>query len=104
MVTPYLVKPVNDSDIVLPTDGFRAAPEFQRTFGYRDNAGVSGEKRPGPTAVDKDAPPPAVSAMTPSDALPPAENDPSKRAEKNSKNRKSDRRADASAAPGFSLK
>src|SRR5690606_15959837 len=33
VVTPYLVKPVNDSDIVLPTDGFRAATAGEQFFG-----------------------------------------------------------------------
>src|SRR3546814_8282210 len=53
VVTPYLVKPVNDSDIKLPTDGFRAANELEAFIGYRENAGISGEARPGPTARDR---------------------------------------------------
>lgn len=99
VVTPYLVKPVNDSDIKLPTDGFRAANELQAFIGYRENAGVSGEARPGPTAQDKDAPPPAVSAYDPA-AIVPGEQPTQRQAQ--DKPRKKDRRAEA-ATPGFSF-
>ena len=104
VVTPYLVKPVDDSDIVLPTDGYKAAPELQRTIGFQETYGGSGDNsRPKPTAVDKDAPPPAVSKITPMDVLPSDQPVPGKRADTDSKNRNNDRRADASAAPGFNL-
>src|SRR3546814_1244632 len=99
VVTPYLVKPVNDSDIKLPTDGFRAANELQAFIGYRENAGVSGEARPGPTASDKDAPPPAVSAYDPA-AIVPGEQPTQRQAQ--DKPRKKDRRAEV-ATPGFSF-
>ena len=103
VVTPYLVKPVNASDIKLPTDAFRAATEAQSFLGYRENDGVTGGTRPMPTAQDKNAPPPAVSRIDPADVLP--SNAPSKpeRADNDDKNRNSERRA-GSAAPGFSLK
>jgi pilus assembly protein CpaC len=103
VVTPYLVKPVNASDIKLPTDAFRAATEAQSFLGYRENDGVTGGSRPMPTAQDKNAPPPAVSRIDPADVLP--SNAPSKpeRADNDDKNRNSERRA-GSAAPGFSLK
>ena len=66
VVTPYLVKPVNASDIRLPTDGFRAPNEAQRTFGYLENDGVTGGQRPGPTASDAGAvPAPQVSQGAP---------------------------------------
>lgn len=105
VVTPYLVKPVDDSDIVLPTDGFSAPTEFQRTIGFQESRGGSnGNARPKPTAVDKDSPPPAVSRIDPMDVLPSDQPVPGKRADTDSKNRNNDRRADASAAPGFSLK
>ncbi|MBD2842553.1 type II and III secretion system protein family protein [Erythrobacter rubeus] len=100
VVTPYLVKPVDASDIKLPTDGFRTANELEQFIGYRDNAGVSGEQRPMPTAKDQDAPNPDVGNVDPAAIVPNnAPKDP-RRADK--KNRKKDRSADA-AAPGFSL-
>jgi pilus assembly protein CpaC len=49
VVTPYLVRPVSDSEIALPTDGFRTANDAQRLFLDRSHDSVSGEKRPGPT-------------------------------------------------------
>lgn len=93
VVTPYLVQPVNDSEIRLPTDGFRASSELQQLIGYRENDGVSGEARPGPAATNKEVPPPSVGAVTP-DALAP------RRSENDDNNK--DRRA-AAATPGFSL-
>jgi pilus assembly protein CpaC len=50
IVTPYLVRPVsNPAQIALPTDGYRNPDEAQRLLVGADNAGVSGEQRPGPT-------------------------------------------------------
>ena len=56
VVTPYLVKPVNASDIVLPTDGFRAPNEIQSILGYMENNGESGAKRPMPTMQESTEP------------------------------------------------
>jgi len=99
VVTPYLVKPVDAKDIKLPTDGFRAANEFQQFLGYRENAGVSGEQRPAPTSSQPDAPEPKVSAADPA-AIVPTQPEKPRRADK--KTRKNEREASA-AAPGFSL-
>lgn len=99
IVTPYLVKPVNAKDIKLPTDGFRSASEFEQLLGYKDNAGVSGEQRPGPTSSLPDAPQPRVSEADPA-AIIPSQPEKPRRADK--KNRKDEREANA-AAPGFSL-
>ena len=90
VVTPYLVNPVNDGDIRLPTDGFRAANEAQSLIGYQENDGISGAQRPGPTAIDRDAPSPDVSQIDPQ-AILPGSSSPS-------------RRSAEAAAPGFSLK
>lgn len=100
VVTPYLVKPVNERDITYPTDGFRAASELEQLLLYRESGGVSGERRPGPTASEPDAPTPEVSAIDPTAIVP-------------SRPSKKDRRADTSRdrkrdggnapAPGFSL-
>lgn len=99
VVTPYLVKPVDAKDIKLPTDGYRSANEFQQLLGYQNNAGVSGEQRPGPTAAQPDAPAPQVSEADPAAIVPTSPEKP-RRADK--KNRKQEREAKA-AAPGFSL-
>lgn len=67
VVTPYLVQPVNASDIKLPTDGFRAPAEFQRTLGFQEHDGISGAQRPMPTVRDGNipAPAPGVSRIDP---------------------------------------
>ena len=93
VVTPYLVNPVNDSDIKLPTDGFRAATTFQSLIGM-ENDGVSGGDRPKPRYADEGAAAPQVSmdAKEEGGAAVNAEADGSA----------SDRRAET-AAPGFSL-
>ena len=90
VVTPYLVNPVDANDIKLPTDGFHSATELESLLGYQDNAGVSGQQRPMPSAVDRDAPPPGVSQVDTRAILP-------------GSSAPSERRAEA-AAPGFSLK
>lgn len=51
VVTPYLVEPVNDSEIVLPTDGFRAPTAAEQFFGNMEHSGESGVTRPMPSAA-----------------------------------------------------
>lgn len=99
VVTPYLVNPVDAKDIKLPTDGYRSANEFEQLLGFQNNAGVSGQQRPGPTAAQPDAPAPQVSAAEPA-AIVPASPEKPRRTDK--KARRQEREANA-AAPGFSL-
>ncbi len=99
VVTPYLVKPVNASDIKLPTDGYRSSSELQQLIGYKNHAGVTGEQRPGPTAKDQDAPNPKVGKVDPA-AIVPTNAPKERRTEKN--NSKKQRSAKA-ATPGFSF-
>ncbi|TAD72767.1 MAG: type II and III secretion system protein family protein [Sphingomonadales bacterium] len=100
IVTPYLVKPVDAKDIKLPTDGYRSASELDQLLGYQNNAGVSGEQRPGPTSAQPEGPNPQVSDADPA-AIVPAQPAKPRRADK--KNRRPEREASATAAPGFSL-
>lgn len=86
VVTPYLVNPVDDKDIVLPTDGFRAPNAFQQLLGL-ENDGVSGGTRPKPTAVGEGAAAPQVGV-----------------ADQPTDDRDRQRADTAVAAPGFSLK
>jgi pilus assembly protein CpaC len=99
VVTPYLVQPVNASDIRLPTDGYRSANEFEQLLGYQNSAGVEGEQRPGPAAADDEAPLPDVSNADSAAILP---NNPQPRRAEDRRSNSRDRQADA-AAPGFSL-
>ncbi|NNC58633.1 MAG: type II and III secretion system protein family protein [Erythrobacter sp.] len=103
VVTPYLVKPVDANDIKLPTDGYQAPNELQRTLGFKANDGVTGGDRPKPTAQDRDAPSsPAVSRIDPAAILPAPESKRDRSAQKKKKSKASERTA--AAAPGFSLK
>jgi pilus assembly protein CpaC len=62
VVTPYLVKPVNDGDIKLPTDGMESINDIDRLIGNKVTDGKTGAKRPGPTAA------PAATATPAADA------------------------------------
>ncbi|WP_369025816.1 type II and III secretion system protein family protein [Qipengyuania sp. RANM35] len=95
VVTPYLVKPINANDVVLPTDGFKAPNEIQSIIGYMENAGKDGAHRPVPTMQESAQPAtPGISQAQPAGetkaAAAPVQ---SRRAE-----------ADADAKPGFSFK
>lgn len=85
VITPYLVRPVDASQIRLPTDGYKAPNDFDRIFLGSLAGGKSGDTRPMPQM----APAPAVPGtyMPAPAAQPPAP-------------RKSRR---APAAPGFGL-
>ncbi|MEO0590444.1 MAG: type II and III secretion system protein family protein [Pseudomonadota bacterium] len=99
IVTPYLVKPTNQRDMKLPTDGFYTANEFQQLLGFQEQDGVSGEERPGPTAAEPEAPSPDVSSLDPA-ATVPGSSSQTRRA--NKKPGKKTSTAEA-ATPGFSL-
>ncbi|MDH7637510.1 type II and III secretion system protein family protein [Sphingomonas oryzagri] len=51
VVTPYLVKPVSDSKIALPTDGYRMGTDAQEVLLDQHSDSVSGKKRPKPVAT-----------------------------------------------------
>jgi pilus assembly protein CpaC len=95
VVTPYLVKPVEEADIHLPTDGFQNPTEIQRLLGNQAHDGQSNGKRPMPTAIDGSAAPaPRVGAApAASEATTTAQASQPRREEKV-----------ANAAPGFSFK
>ena len=50
VVTPYLVRPVNASQIALPTDGYRHAGDPERILEGEEHQGRSGESRPLPAS------------------------------------------------------
>jgi len=68
VVTPYLVKPVNANQIVLPTDGIKAPTDLQRVLLGKDSGGQTGGDRPKPSmAAPATRVTPSVGAL---DALP----------------------------------
>lgn len=94
VVTPYLVKPVNDSEIKLPTDGFRAPNVLEQLIGNVESNGKSGATRPMPRASNEGEPVgPEVSALEPTDK---------DRRKANSKGKRQASAADVQ--PGFSIK
>lgn len=92
VVTPYLVNPVDGSEIKYPTDGFQNPNDIQRIFGNMENDGKSGVSRPLPTAAPAAPAAPRVGLEESPAALP---------AKPKKKGR--ERSADAGAAPGFNL-
>ena len=68
VITPYLVKPVNANQIVLPTDGYKAPNDLQRIIGGQLN-GISGGDRPKPSMAP-DSAMPTVGAMAPATIMP----------------------------------
>jgi pilus assembly protein CpaC len=63
VVTPYLVEPVSDRDIALPTDGFANATAAEQFLLNRNHGGVSGAGRPVPRAADEAPANPSVSLI-----------------------------------------
>ncbi|WP_284124607.1 type II and III secretion system protein family protein [Parerythrobacter aestuarii] len=102
IVTPYLVKPVNANDIVLPTDGYQSPNEVGRVLGYQQNGATYEAGRPKPSAVDRDGTPPDVSRIEPGAVLPTSPRQAESKADKKSSDSKRSERT-AAATPGFSL-
>ena len=102
VITPYLVKPVNNqADIILPTDGEKAPTDLQRVLLGELGSGTSGAKRPVPTmapAPSVPAPMPAVGAGAPVLPAPAPVAAPAAEPRNSTKQKK----GSADAMPGFS--
>ena len=99
VVTPYLVRPVNASQIALPTDGFRSANGMERVFLGTGEYSRPDTGRPGPTTAGPRVQGPAIgggAALAPARQLPAAP--PQRQAAT-----KATRPQTASATPGFSF-
>jgi len=104
VITPYLVKPVNANEVVLPTDGYQAPTDLGRVFLGKLGGGVTGGERAKPTMAIPNAAGPSLGANAPVPVAPntPMPNSDTKRDEKAVAPKKSKKGA-ASPAPGFSL-
>ena len=95
VVTPYLVNPVDASQIRLPTDGYKSANALQQLLGNMETDNPKGKLSPKPTekpATQSSTPPaPATTGMA--DPQPPVADRP----------RKGAKSASADAQPGFSI-
>ena len=92
VITPYLVKPVNANDIVLPTDGIKAPTDLDRVLFGQLGGGKTGAERPKPSfapaapALPMNQGPRTVDPAAPTAAP------------------RSSAKRDSNAAPGFNLK
>lgn len=92
IVTPYLVRPISDSQIALPTDGFRNANDAQRIILDRQSDSRTGETRPGPTVAAPRSVAPGLAPSAAATPIAPASSTARPAAAVT---------ADASATPGF---
>jgi pilus assembly protein CpaC len=104
VVTPYLVNPVDASEIKLPTDGFRAPTALQQLLGNLDNDGISGGARAKPSEKPGTAKAnPKVGLLDEPRSTAPETAPAVADVRRSAKPRSQDRQAIA-ATPGFSLK
>ncbi|MEO7411604.1 MAG: type II and III secretion system protein family protein [Sphingomicrobium sp.] len=103
VVTPYLVKPVNANEIVLPTDGYQAPTDLGRVFMGKLGGGVSGGDRAKPTMAIPNTAGPAVGANAPIPVAPTGPVPDAKRDEGKAVLPKKSKKDVGSPTPGFSL-
>ncbi|SDA11285.1 type II and III secretion system protein family protein [Sphingomonas sp. NFR15] len=70
VITPYLVKPVDANQIVLPTDGYKAPTDLDQILFGQLGGGTSGAQRPKPRLAAPVTAPPAIGAATTAPPLP----------------------------------
>ena len=63
VITPYLTRPVNASQIAMPTDGYKAPNDFDRILLGQLGGGTSGRERPKPTMSTPENANPSVGAL-----------------------------------------
>lgn len=93
VVTPYLVKPVNASDIKLPTDGYESPSDLGRLLLGKTSRGDGKQPRPGPTVAPGVPVVPSISSGNSNN-----NKRPQRSAKKNPKKKSNDK-----TAPGFSF-
>jgi len=105
VITPYLVKPVNANEIVLPTDGYKAPTDLGRVFLGRLGEGTNGGERPKPTMAVPTLAGPAIGANAPVPAAPttPQPSSDPATADKKALLPKKSKKGEQPATPGFSL-
>ena len=105
VITPYLVKPVNANEIVLPTDGYKAPTDLGRVFLGRLGEGTNGGDRPKPTMAVPTLVGPAIGANAPVPAAPttPQPSSDPATTDKKALLPKKSKKGDQPATPGFSL-
>ena len=102
VITPYLVKPVDDNDIKLPTDAFQVPNDAQRLLTNQESDGVTGGDRPKPSVEDSGTDGPEVGAADPRNT-PPVNNKPRQQATRPDDRQKGKGKTAQAATPGFSF-
>jgi len=103
VITPYLVRPVNASQIALPTDGVRNANTLERVFLDKNEYNAPGTRRPMPTMAAPTSAP-AIGSVAPAPVPAPLAPPPEQQAQNAAKAPVvRPAQASASAAPGFSF-
>jgi pilus assembly protein CpaC len=102
VVTPYLVKPVNANEIVLPTDGYQAPTDLGRVFMGQLGGGTTGAGRAKPTMATPNVGGPSVGANAPLPVAPNAPAPDAKRDEDKAVLPKKSKKDAGTPAPGFS--
>lgn len=98
VVTPYLVKPVSESEIKLPTDGFNTPNDLERVLLNKTASNLTGPaERPVPIVVPDDVKGPEFGTV--SEAAPAI----SPKQAKKSKSANMSKQNGAASAPGFSF-
>jgi len=100
VVTPYLVRPVNASDIRTPTDGYRNPTALQGLLLQQGSDGVSGKRAPMPSVAPSQAP---VDPSTGQPLPPQASANPVPMDTRNRKTKGKRTAAAGDATPGFSF-
>lgn len=103
VITPYLVKPVDANDIVLPTDGYKAPTDLDRILFGQLGGGTTGGDRPKPSMQAGPPVAPAIGAVVPAGTLPQPTPLPKRREDTDRKAIKSNDKKGATPAPGFSV-
>ena len=101
VITPYLVKPVNANDIVLPTDGYKTPTDVERVLLGQLSSGGNDLKRPKPSMDAGPPVAPSAGAVAPIAPIPLP--DRSANAADTKAARGKGKRGDAAPAPGFSI-
>lgn len=100
VITPYLVKPVNANDIVLPTDGYKTPSDVERVLLGQLSSGKTGGSRPKPSLEAGPPASPAVGATAPVAPVPL----PDARASENARGSAKGKKGEAALpTPGFSV-
>jgi pilus assembly protein CpaC len=101
VITPYLVKPVDANQIVLPTDGYKAPTDLSQIITGQLGGGTTGGQRPKPTMAAPVTVQPAFGAVAPAplSPLPPAT--PAQRDKAPLAIDPKTKKSAAAAAPGF---